>query len=211
MTRILHLSALLLSIWLLISVSYDVLHHVDYWASRGWYLLICALLLGDFLLLWRNAPDKRCFWRSQWPLLIVSLPLSLVADLLLEPRHPEFYHLLRFLPLIRGFFSLYVIIGWWVSSLRGQMLLTYLFVSACVVYYTSLLFYNCELKYNPAVNDYADALWWASMNFTTIGSNIIAVSVVGKVLGVLMGFCGMMMLPVFTAFYMSVLNRRGDD
>jgi hypothetical protein len=154
------------------------------------------------------APDKRTFWRRQWPLLVVSLPLSLVAEWLLEPAHPGLYHAARFLPLIRGFFSMYVILGWWIQSVRGRVLTTYLFASLCVVYFSSLLFFDYEHGVNPAVGDYADALWWAAMNFTTIGSNIIAASVPGKVLGVLMGFCGMMMLPVFTAFFIGAMGQK---
>jgi hypothetical protein len=86
--------------------------------------------------------------------------------------------------------------------------MTYLFASLCVVYFSSLLFFDYEYGVNPAVGDYADALWWAAMNFTTIGSNIIAASVPGKVLGVLMGFCGMMMLPVFTAFFIGAMGQK---
>jgi hypothetical protein len=207
MTKFLQFCSLWLSLWLLVNVSSDVLMGLNPVASRSSYLLICGLLLADFCGLWFCAADKRRFFRTQWPLLVVSLPLSLGAEWLLAEAHPGVYHALRFLPLVRGFFSLYVIVSWWVNSLRGRMLLTYLFVSACVVYYSSLLFYCYEHGLNPAVGDYADALWWAAMNFTTIGSNIIAASVPGKVLGVLMGFCGMMMLPVFTAFFVGATNR----
>jgi hypothetical protein len=208
MTRLLQFLSLVLSLWLLSTISYDVFYGVNPLESRTAYLAVCVLLLADFLGLLACAPDKRTFWRRQWPLLVVSLPLSLVAEWLLEPAHPGLYHAARFLPLIRGFFSMYVILGWWIQSVRGRVLTTYLFASLCVVYFSSLLFFDYEHGVNPAVGDYADALWWAAMNFTTIGSNIIAASVPGKVLGVLMGFCGMMMLPVFTAFFIGAMGQK---
>jgi hypothetical protein len=207
MTRLLQLFSLLLSLWLLATVSRDVFWGIDPLASRTSYLVICGLLMANLVGLRGCAHDGRDFWRRNWPLLVVSLPLSWVAEWWFEPTHPGVYHALRFLPLVRGFFSMYVIVGWWIAGVRGRMLLTYLFVSACVVYFSSLLFYIYEHGANPAVGDYADAVWWAAMNFTTIGSNIIAVSVPGKVLGVVMGFCGMMMLPVFTAFFVGVMGR----
>jgi hypothetical protein len=207
-TKWLQWAAVGLSLWLLADVSHDVWTAANPVASHGPYLWICGLLMADFVGLWLVAADRRTFLRRHWPLLIVSLPLSWIAEGLWADAHPGVYHALRFLPLVRGLFSLYVIVSWWVNNLRGMMLLTYGFVSIAVVYYASLLFYCYERGVNPAVGDYADALWWAAMNFTTIGSNIVAVSLTGKVLGVVMGFCGMMMLPVFTAFYVGVTQTR---
>lgn len=211
MKRFLHIFSLLLSLWLLATISADIFSDVDPLAAHTTYIVTCVLLLIDFFLLLSMAPDKGQFWRRYWPLFIVSLPLLLLADWIFDPIDPQLYHVLRILPLIRGFFSLYIIVGWWIHSIRGRMLLTYLFVSACVVYFSSLIFYNFEWGVNPVVHDYADALWWAAMNFTTIGSNIIAASLVGKILGVVMGFCGMMVLPVFTAFFIGVMAPARSD
>lgn len=211
MKRFLHVFSLLLSLWLLVTISADIFSDIDPLAAHTTYIVTCLLLLIDFFLMLSFASDKGKFWRRNWPLFVVSLPLLLFADWIFDPIDPQLYHVLRILPLIRGFFSLYIIVGWWIHGIRGRMLLTYLFVSACIVYFSSLIFYNFEWGVNPVVHDYADALWWAAMNFTTIGSNIIAASLVGKILGVVMGFCGMMVLPVFTAFFMGVMApARGD-
>lgn len=209
MKKTLHILSLLLSLWLLVTISADIFSDTDPLSAHATYLVICLLLMADFflLLLTEERSRRRQFWRRNWPLAVASLPLLLVADWALRPIDPQLYHVMRVLPLVRGCSSIYVIAGWWVQSVRGRMLWTYLFVSASVVYFSSLMFYNFEWGVNPVVHDYADALWWAAMNFTTIGSNIIAVSLVGKVLGVVMGFCGMMMLPVFTAFYAGVFRK----
>lgn len=212
MKKTLHILSLLLSLWLLVTISADIFSDTDPLSAHATYIITCLLLSVDFFLLWaaESPASRRTYFRRNWPLLLASLPLLLGVDLLLHPIDAQLYHILRILPLVRGGCSLYVILGWWTRRVHHRMLLTYLFVSACVVYFSSLMFYNFEWGINPAVHDYADALWWAAMNFTTIGSNIIAVSLVGKILGVVMGFCGMMMLPVFTAFYSGILVGKGE-
>lgn len=60
---------------------------------------------------------------------------------------------------------------------------------------------------NPLVNGYGDALWWAFMDVTTVGSNIIAQTVTGRVLSVLLAALGMMMFPIFTVYITNLIQR----
>ena len=64
---------------------------------------------------------------------------------------------------------------------------------------------------NPLVTGYGDALWWAFMDVTTVGSNIIAVTVTGRVLSVLLAALGMMMFPIFTVYVTSLVERRNKE
>ena len=57
------------------------------------------------------------------------------------------------------------------------------------------------------VNDYGSALWWAFMDVTTVGSNIYAVTVTGKVLSVVLAALGMMMFPIFTVYVTSLVEK----
>lgn len=79
------------------------------------------------------------------------------------------------------------------------------------IYILSLVFFVAELKVNPLVKDYADALWWAFMDATTVGSNIIAVTFIGKVLSVVLAALGMMMFPIFTVYITSIIERRNKE
>lgn len=63
---------------------------------------------------------------------------------------------------------------------------------------------------NTLVTGYGDALWWAFMDVTTVGSNIIAVTVTGRVLSVLLAALGMMMFPIFTVYVTSLVQRRNQ-
>ena len=61
------------------------------------------------------------------------------------------------------------------------------------------------------VTDYWSALWWAFMDVTTVGSNIIAVTVTGRVLSVLLAALGMMMFPIFTVYVTSLVQKRNQE
>ena len=70
-----------------------------------------------------------------------------------------------------------------------------------------LAFFVLEHRVNPLVNGYGDALWWAFMDVTTVGSNIIAQTVTGRVLSVLLAALGMMMFPIFTVYITNLIQQ----
>ena len=78
------------------------------------------------------------------------------------------------------------------------------------VYFASLAFFVLEHKVNPLVTDYGDALWWAFMDVTTVGSNIIAMTTTGRVLSVLLAALGMMMFPIFTVYITNLIHASVD-
>ena len=75
------------------------------------------------------------------------------------------------------------------------------------VYFSSLIFFVIEHKVNPQVAGYDDALWWAFMDVTTVGSNIYAVTPTGRILSVLLAALGMMMFPIFTVYVTSLVQN----
>ena len=87
------------------------------------------------------------------------------------------------------------------------MFVSYLTMLLATVYFSSLAFFVLEHRVNPLVNGYGDALWWAFMDVTTVGSNIIAQTVTGRVLSVLLAALGMMMFPIFTVYVTSLLQK----
>ena len=78
------------------------------------------------------------------------------------------------------------------------------------VYFSSLAFFVVEHKVNPFVTEYGDALWWAFMDVTTVGSNIVAMTVTGRVLSVLLAALGMMMFPIFTVYITNLIQRSNE-
>ena len=59
--------------------------------------------------------------------------------------------------------------------------------------------------------DFGDAIWWASMNLTTVGADIFAVTAVGKILTVLLPTLGMMMFPIFTTYILQEYTHKKES
>ena len=120
---------------------------------------------------------------------------------------PEITYLLRFIPLLRGGYALAIVVGWLTYNKASSLFVSYLTMLLATVYFSSLAFFVLEHKVNPLVHSYGDALWWAFMDVTTVGSNIIAVTVTGRVLSVLLAALGMMMFPIFTVYITNLIQQ----
>ena len=100
-----------------------------------------------------------------------------------------------------------IIVGRFTKSKVTSLFISYSTMLFATVYFSSLLFFAIERDLNPGLNQYSDSLWWAFMNVTTVGSNIYAVTIVGKILSVLLAALGMMMFPIFTVYITSVFQK----
>ena len=100
------------------------------------------------------------------------------------------------------------------SNRASGLFVSYLTMLLAMVYFSSLIFFVIEQKVNPEVKDYNDALWWAFVDVTTVGSNIIAITPTGRILSVLLAALGMMMFPIFTVYVTSLVqsaNKKKED
>ena len=96
---------------------------------------------------------------------------------------------------------------WSTYNRASSLFVSYLTMLLATVYFSSLAFFVLEHRVNALVNDYGDALWWAFMDVTTVGSNIIAQTVTGRVLSVLLAALGMMMFPIFTVYITNLIQQ----
>ena len=119
--------------------------------------------------------------------------------------------MLRFVPLVRGGYAMAIVVGWLTYNKASSLFVSYLTMLLATVYFASLAFFVLEHKVNPLVVGYGDALWWAFMDVTTVGSNIIAVTVTGRVLSVLLAALGMMMFPIFTVYMTSLIQKKNKE
>ena len=194
---ILHILILLMSLFLVISISIDTFHNIPF-LNQGSYLKIqfwiCMFFLFDFLL--------------------VSIPYLNIIDFYHITFSPEISYFLRFIPLLRGGYALAIVVGWLSGSKASGLLTSYITMLMATVYFASLIFFVLEHKVNPMVTDYWSALWWAFMDVTTVGSNIYAVTPTGKILSVVLAALGMMMFPIFTVYVTSLVqqaNKRKEE
>lgn len=197
-----HSIVLLLSLALIVYISYDTFADVPFLSSHTYMTFqfwVCVYFLFDFFLTLALVSDKRSYLRRRWFFFLISIPYlniyNLVPGLVFSPTVLYF---MRFVPMVRGCYSLSLVVGYISSNRSFSMLSQYLVILLTMVYVGSLIFYYEEHAINPSVHDYWDALYWACMNVTTVGCNFAAMTVAGKVISVVLPLGGMLMLPLFT-------------
>lgn len=207
---ILHIIILLLSLFLVICISIDTFKNMAFYRQPGFMKLqlwICIIFLADWLIELLIAPDKKRYFATHFLFFLVSIPYNAIISHFGWTFSPQLTYCLRYIPLIRGGYAMAIVIGWFTSNKATGLFVSYLATLLCTVYFASLAFYLFENNINPLVKDYTDALWWASMDVTTVGSNIVAVTGIGRVLSVLLAALGMMMFPIFTVYVTSLIKN----
>lgn len=208
---LLHLLVLALSLVLLISISIDTFDGKPFYEASIYMhiqLWVCLLFLADFVLGWYYSKRRTRYFFTHLILLLVSIPYLNILIWTGWEFSPQVTYLLRFMPLVRGAYATAIVVGWFTRNRASGLFISYLVVLTATVYFSSLMFYVTEHHLNPLVTGYGDALWWAFMDVTTVGSNIIAISLIGRVLSVFLAAFGMMMFPIFTVYITNVMERR---
>lgn len=206
----LHIIVLVLSVLLIVTISVDTFRNIRYNSEPEFVKFefwICIVFLVDFFFEMAVARNKGAFFLRNILFFLVSVPyLPLLKYFDVHIGHTADY-VLRFVPFLRGGYALALVVSWFINNRAASLFVTYLTTLFSGVYFSSLIFYVFEHDPNALVTKYTDALWWALMDCTTVGSNIVAVTPVGRVLSVLVAALGMMMFPIFTVYITSVITR----
>lgn len=209
-SQILYVMGVLASLVLIASISIEAFSsnpfHNDtiYTRIQFW---ICIYFLVDFFLLLVLAPRPGQFFLRNFILIFISIPYSTVIDHYALNLSHEVVYLIRFLPIIRGGAALVVLVKLLVGNRITGLLIAYLAIFFSVTYFQTLIFYVFEAGMNPQVKSYPDALWWASMTVTTVGSNIIPVTTIGKICTAALAVVGMTIFPIFTVYITSIVQN----
>ena len=211
---ILHVIILLLSLFLVISISVDTFKGIPFYTQSLYMkvqLWICILFLFDFILELFLSKDKLRYFGTHFLFLLVAIPYQNIIAYMGWTFSPEITYMLRFIPLVRGGYAMAIVVGWLTYNKASSLFISYLTMLLATVYFASLAFFVMEHKVNPLVVGYGDALWWAFMDVKTVGSNIIAVTATGRVLSVLLAALGMMMFPIFTVYVTSLIQKKNKE
>ena len=207
---ILHIVILLLSLFLIISISIDTFKGIPFYTQSVYMkvqLWICVLFLVDFVLEFILADNKKRYFTTHFIFLLVAIPYQNIIAYMGWTFSPEVTYMLRFIPLVRGGYALAIVVGWFTYNRASGLFVSYLTMLLATVYFASLAFFITEHTANPLVTKYTDALWWAFMDVTTVGSNIIAMTTTGRALSVLLAALGMMMFPIFTVYITNLIQQ----
>lgn len=211
---LLHLIVLVLSLFLVISISIDTFKNIAFYKQPQFVVFqfwICIVFLADFFIEWGMAENKWHYFATRFLFLLVSIPYLYIFRFLNISFSPKVEYFIQFIPLVRGGYALAIVVGWFTYNKAASLFVTYLFTLLATIYFGSLIFFVFERGVNPLVTDYDAALWWAFMDVTTVGSNIVAVTPVGRVLSVLLAALGMMMFPIFTVYVTNLIQKRNDE
>lgn len=152
---------------------------------------------------------KRFFWQ-RLPILIISIPYLAIIMLCGVSVSREAALSLGLVPILRAIISFYRLFVRLVTAQSiDKILLAYLMVTILFTYIAALIFYDIEYHVNPNLHGLGNAIWWAWMSLTTVGSDIYPVTTLGKILSVTLPLLGMMLLPLFTSYIIALHKRRG--
>ncbi len=212
----LHMLIVALSIWLVVLISVETFRGIDFYSEPRFHrqqFWICMVFLADYFIELMLAKRKWHYLVTRFFFLLVSIPYQAIIYRygLQQYLSDEVSYLLRFMPLIRGGFAVAIVVGWFTSNKATGLFLSYLVTLISMVYFASLTFFLFEHGHNPLVTHYTDALWWACMDVTTVGSNIVAHTGVGRVLSVVVAALGMMMFPIFTVYITNLITSRSKS
>lgn len=161
---ILHVIILILSLFLVISISVDTFKGIPFYEQSVYMkvqLWICALFLADFVLEWFLAEKKGHYVATHFIFLLVAIPYQNIIAYMGWTFSPEITYMLRFIPLVRGGYAMAIVVGWLTYNRASGLFVSYLTMLLATVYFSSLAFYVMEHGPNPLVKGYGDALWWA--------------------------------------------------
>lgn len=206
----LHLMGILVSIILIISISLETFNH-DSFLSRSIYFKtqfwICIYFTIDFFVFFYLAQNRWKFFKCYLILLVLSIPYLTLIDASGIQLNDDQYYLIRFIPLIRGGAAIVMLLAMVLKRNVTTIFISYWVLLISITYFMTLIFFEFEQGINPLVKSYGDTIWWAAMTVTTLGSNIIPITVAGKVATTVLAALGMTVFPIFTAYITMLISK----
>lgn len=183
----------------------------DYHFVIEFQFWMCMIFIVDYLIRFNEAKRKWEFALSNLIFLLVSIPYLSIMEWMELNTSSNLALVVRYIPFVRAIYGFVIVLGYFSRSKITNLFYTYVVTILATTYFSSLLFYSIEASSNSKVTEFGDALWWAFMNLTTVGSDIVASSGVGRTLSVVLAASGMMLFPIFTAYITSQFSSLFDS
>ncbi len=213
--RLLGVLTLLAGVALIVTLTGDVLEGDTGVWNRSYMvvqLLTCGVLACDFFARLHYADNRRQYMAHSWPILLLAIPYLNILHWVGVHPGMDWYFVLKCVPLIRIFWMIWIVVLWLGRGKRALSLLwSYILSVVAIAYVSALIFYAYESGRNPGVDSLGNSLWWAWMSLSTAGASVVPVTTIGKILAVFLPCVGMMLFPVFTVYYTTlVTSNRGN-
>lgn len=204
------LTVFALSALLIVFISIDTFTNRDFLRNHLYMTFqfwVCVFFIIDFFVELIFAPSKGSYLRHRWLFLLLSIPyLNIITHWNIHVTSTELYWV-RFIPLGRATMALAIVVGYVSKNRVTSLLASYIMILVAFIYFGSIIFFNAESGINPDVTNYWNAIWWASMDATTIGCDIQPVTVIGKIVSAVLACMGVLVFPLFTVYITSLVQR----
>ncbi len=208
--QILNVTVILGSVAIIVFMSLEILSprliHNDQ-SAVTFHFFISMLFLFDFFVRMGRAKRKVRFFFRNFLFFMVSLPFLSFITWFDWNVDQSTQLIVRYLPFFRAIYGFMMVFRYLTRSRITNLFYTYLVLVLATTYFCSLLFFAVEKGVNPDILSFDDALWWALMDMTTCGSNIVPTTAVGRVIAVVLAASGMMLFPIFTVFITNIFKR----
>lgn len=145
---VLHIIILLLSLFLVISISIDTFKNIPFTRK----LLIRRFNYGSVCFFFRFcfefflSKDKLRYLRTHFIFLLVAIPYQNIIEYYHIITSPELSYFLRFVPLVRGGYALAIVVGWLSYNKASGLFVSYLTMLLATVYFSSLIFLSWSTR-----------------------------------------------------------------
>ncbi len=210
--QILEVLVVLASTLLIGALSYEVIFGNKAHFSH-WYLVIqfivCLLFLATFFVELYESPKPHRYIMRNILFLLLSIPYLNIVMWIKDDIDRTTSMLASSVPIIRSLLALFIILRWIIKGNTARRLFfAYTLAVLLFTYVSALIFYDLEYGVNSELTSFGDALWWAWMGLSTAGAQIFPITTIGRTLGVILPLMGMMILPIFTGYVLSIDRER---
>lgn len=146
---ILHIIIILMSLFLVISISVDTFKGIAFYTQSSYMkiqLWICLWFLFDFVLEFFLAKHKLRYIRTHFIFLLIAIPYQNIIAYYGWTFSEEITYMLRFVPLLRGGYALSIVVGWLTYNRASSLFISYLTMLLSTVYFSSLAFFCLNVK-----------------------------------------------------------------
>lgn len=209
--RVLNMVILLLSVGLIVYLSVDALHGINFLTDHGYMtfqLWVCIFFIADFFIELYMSHHRWRYIKHRFLFLLLSIPYLNIINHYGVTISPDALYLARFVPLARGALAMSIVVGYISTNRLTNIFASYTVMLIAIVYFGSLIFFEREQGINPDVTTYIQALWWACSDVTTTGCTIFPVTIAGKIVAAVLAVMGMIMFPLFTVVITSAVRNR---
>lgn len=208
--RSLHTAILVLSVALIVFISYEIFNDIAFLDDRTYMtfqLCVCVFFMLEYCANVALADNPRSYALHNIGFFLISIPYLNIIDMLGIYPNAEVLYYLRFIPLIRGAWAMAIVVSYVSTNRLVGIFASYLSIMVLVLYFSSILFFAREQPVNPGVPTYWSSLWWCSLEMTTIGAPVSPFTPTGKVLAALLAGMGMIMFPLFTVYLTQMIRK----